>query len=71
MATEIIKVPNIGDIESAEIIEVSVKEGDVIAVDDTIIVVETDKASMEVPSPAAGKITAIKIKVGDDVSEND
>ena len=71
MATEIIKVPNIGDIESAEIIEVSVKEGDVIAVDDTIIVVETDKASMEVPSPAAGKITAIKVKVGDDVSEND
>ncbi|BCE02261.1 dihydrolipoyllysine-residue acetyltransferase [Marinicellulosiphila megalodicopiae] len=71
MATEIIKVPNIGDIESAEIIEVSVKVGDVIAVDDTLIVVETDKASMEVPSPAAGKITAIKIKVGDEVSEND
>jgi len=71
MATEIIKVPNIGDIDSAEIIEVSVKEGDTIAVDDTLIVLETDKASMEVPSPAAGKITAIKINVGDEVSEHD
>ncbi|TXR53945.1 2-oxo acid dehydrogenase subunit E2 [Reinekea thalattae] len=70
MATEIIKVPDIG-MDSATCIEVSVKVGDVISEDDTIIVLESDKASMDVPAPAAGKVTEIKINEGDSVSEGD
>ena len=71
MTTEIIKVPDIGDIEKAAIIEIPVSVGDTIAEEDTLIVIESDKASMDVPSPKAGKITAIKLKVGDQVSEGD
>ena len=71
MATEIIKIPDIGDVSAAEIIEISVKVGDTVAVDDTLLVLETDKASMEVPSPIAGVVTKIKVNVGDKVSEGD
>ncbi len=71
MATEIIKVPDIGDIDAAEIIEVSVKVGDTIAEDDTLIVLESDKASMDVPAPMAGTVTALKVKEGDKVGEGD
>lgn len=70
MATEIIKVPDLG-MDSASIIEVSVKEGDTVAEEDTLIVLESDKASMDVPSPKAGKITQIKVKEGDSVAEGD
>ncbi|MHA7878935.1 MAG: dihydrolipoyllysine-residue acetyltransferase [Saccharospirillum sp.] len=70
MATEIIKVPDLG-MDAASVIEVSVKEGDVIAEDDTLIVLESDKASMDVPAPMAGKITKIKVSEGDNVSEGD
>lgn len=71
MATEIIKIPDIGDVSAAEIIEISVKVGATVAVEDTLLVLETDKASMEVPSPIAGVVTKIKVKVGDKVSEGD
>ena len=70
MATEIIKVPDLG-MDSASVIEVSVKEGDTIAEEDTLIVLESDKASMDVPSPKAGKITQIKVSEGDTLSEGD
>ena len=70
MSTEIIRVPDIG-MDSATCIEVSVKAGDVIGVDDTILVLESDKASMDVPSPVAGKIVQVKIKEGDSVTEGD
>ncbi len=70
MTTEIIRVPDIG-MDSATCIEVSVKPGDMVNVDDTIIVLESDKASMDVPSPVAGKIVQIKINEGDSVSEGD
>ena len=70
MATEIIKVPDLG-MDAASVIEVSVKEGDVIAEDDTLIVLESDKASMDVPAPMAGKITKIKVSEGDSLSEGD
>ncbi len=70
MTTEIIRVPDIG-MDSATCIEVSVKPGDVVGVDDTIIVLESDKASMDVPSPISGKIVQIKIAEGDSVSEGD
>ena len=71
MSTEIIRVPDIGGATDVDVIEVSVKVGDIIEVDQSIIVLETDKASMDVPSPIAGKITSIKVKEGDTVSEGD
>lgn len=64
-----IKVPDIGD--SAEIIEVSVSEGDEVDAEDALITLESDKASMDVPSPHAGKIVALSVKEGDSVSEGD
>jgi len=70
MATEIIKVPDLG-MDAATIIEISVKPGDVIAEDDTLIVLESDKASMDVPASKGGKITELKVKEGDSVSEGD
>ncbi len=71
MAIQAIKVPDIGGAEGVEVIEITVKVGDVIALEDSIVVLETDKASMEIPASAAGKITAIKVKVGDKVSQGD
>jgi len=71
MATEIIKVPDIGDIDAAEIIEITVNVGDSVTEDDTVIVLESDKASMELPASIAGTISKIKVKVGDTVKEGD
>jgi len=68
MATEI-SVPDIGDFESIEIIEVLVKPGDVINKNDPIVTLESDKSSVEVPSPLAGKISSLKVKIGDKVSK--
>ncbi|MCH8743025.1 dihydrolipoyllysine-residue acetyltransferase [Neisseria gonorrhoeae] len=64
-----IKVPDIGGHESVDIIAVEVKAGDTIAVDDTLITLETDKATMDVPADAAGVVKEVKVKVGDKVSE--
>jgi pyruvate dehydrogenase E2 component (dihydrolipoamide acetyltransferase) len=69
MSIEIVKVPDIGDYDSVDVIEVNVAQGDVIAEEDSLITLETDKASMEVPSPVAGKIVKLTVKVGDKVSE--
>ena len=69
MKTVEIKVPDIGDVADAEVIEVMVKEGDEIAKDQSIVLVESDKASMEIPSSEAGKIRELKVKLGDKVSE--
>jgi dihydrolipoamide dehydrogenase len=66
-----VKIPDIGDFKGVAVIEVLVKPGDTIAPEDPLIVLESDKASMEVPSPAAGVIKEVKIKVGDKVSEGD
>lgn len=71
MAIQTIKVPDIGGAEAVEVIEISVKVGDSIAEGDSIVVLETDKASMEIPADASGKVTALKIKVGDKVSQGD
>ncbi|BFM48100.1 pyruvate dehydrogenase complex dihydrolipoyllysine-residue acetyltransferase [Marinomonas sp. THO17] len=71
MSTEIIRVPDIGGAADVDVIEISVKVGDTIEADQSIIVLETDKASMDVPAPKAGKVTAIHIKEGDTVSEGD
>ena len=68
MTTEI-SVPDIGDFESVEIIEILVKPGDTINKNDPIVTLESDKSSVEVPSPFAGKISALKVKIGDKVSK--
>jgi pyruvate dehydrogenase E2 component (dihydrolipoamide acetyltransferase) len=61
-------VPDIGDYQNVEIIEILVKVGDLIAVDDELLTLETDKAAMAIPANVAGKITALNVKVGDKVS---
>ncbi|EAR22349.1 dihydrolipoyl dehydrogenase [Nitrococcus mobilis] len=64
-------IPDIGDFENVEIIEVLVKPDDRIQAEDSLITLESDKASMEVPSPIAGVVKEIKVKVGDKVSQGD
>ena len=64
-----ITVPDIGDFDSVEIIEVLVKMGDQINKDDPIVTLESDKSSVEVPSPVSGKVIELNIKVGDKVSK--
>ncbi len=66
-----VKIPDIGDFKGVDVIEVLVKPGDTIAPEDSLIVLESDKASMEIPAPAAGVVKEVKIKVGDKVSEGD
>src|SRR5210317_946456 len=67
--SEVITVPDIGDFESVEIIEVLVKEGDTINKDEPIVTLESDKSSVEVPSPYTGIISKLNVKVGDKVSK--
>ena len=64
-----IKVPDIGDFSDVDVIDVLVGEGDSVAADDALITLESDKASMDIPSPQAGVIRAMKIAVGDKASE--
>jgi len=64
-----VKVPDIGDFKEVEVIELMVKPGDTIKVDQSLLTVESDKASMEIPSSHAGVIKEIKVKVGDKVAE--
>ena len=64
-----IKVPDIGDFDGVEIIEVLVKAGDTVAAEQSIITVESDKASMEIPCPQAGVVKEMKVKIGDKVKE--
>jgi len=66
-----IKVPDLGNVANAEIIEVSVKPGDTINAEDTLITLESDKASMDIPAPLSGKVKELKVKVGDKVSAGD
>jgi dihydrolipoamide dehydrogenase len=64
-----VKVPDIGDFSDVPVIEVMVHPGDTVAEEDPLITLESDKATMDVPSPAAGKISELKVSVGDTVSE--
>lgn len=64
-----VQVPDIGDFDEVDVIEVLVAEGDRIEEDQSLITVESDKASMEIPSSAAGVVKSLKVKVGDKVSE--
>jgi dihydrolipoamide dehydrogenase len=64
-----VKVPDIGDFTEVPVIEVLVSAGDEVAEEDPLITLESDKATMDVPAPAAGKVTELKVSVGDKVSE--
>jgi dihydrolipoamide dehydrogenase len=64
-----VKVPDIGDFKDVEVIEVLVKAGDTVAVEQSLVTVESDKASMEIPSSAAGVVKSLKVKLGDKVAE--
>jgi dihydrolipoamide dehydrogenase len=69
MATVEVKVPDIGDFKDVPVIEVLVKPGDAVNPEDPLVTLESDKATMDVPSPAAGVVEALRVKVGDRVSE--
>lgn len=71
MAEELIKVPDIGGAEGAEVVEVLVAVGDHIDLEQSLVVVESDKASMEIPASSAGTVTELRVAVGDAVSEGD
>ena len=64
-----VKVPDIGDFKDVPVIEVMVRPGDVVEPEDALVTLESDKATMDVPAPAAGTVKALKVKVGDKVSE--
>lgn len=69
MANIDIQVPDIGDFDEVAVIEMLVKVGDTVTVDQSLITVESDKASMEIPSSHAGVVSAIKVKLGDKVKQ--
>ena len=64
-----VKVPDIGDFSDVPVIEVHVKPGDAVNADDPLVTLESDKATMDVPSPAGGAVADVLVKVGDTVSE--
>ncbi len=69
MSTIEVKVPDIGDFTDIPVIEVFVKPGDTVKAEDSLVTLESDKATMDVPSPAAGTVKEVKVKLGDKVSE--
>ena len=69
MAVIEVKVPDIGDFSDVPVIEVFVKAGDVVKAEDSLVTLESDKATMDVPSPSAGTVKEVKVKVGDKLSE--
>jgi len=71
MATIEIRVPDIGDMDKVEVIELLVAPGDTVAVEDSLLTVESDKASLEIPSSAAGVIESLSVAVGSEISQGD
>src|SRR5688500_6764922 len=68
MSTEV-KVPDIGDFKEVEVIEVLVKPGDAVTKEQSLVTLESDKATMEIPSPAAGVVKELKVKTGDKIAK--
>ena len=64
-----VTIPNLGDIDEVEVIEICVAVGDVLEENDTIVVIESDKASMDIPSPAAGVVKSLQVELGDRIME--
>lgn len=71
MSNELILVPDLGSSAAVDVIEIVVAVGDTVAVEDTLIVVESEKATVEIPSPQAGTVTALKVAVGDSINTGD
>ena len=69
--SEKLLVPDIGDFENVEVIEILVKPGDQVKENDPVVTIESDKSSVEIPSTISGKIDSIQVKVGDKVSKGD
>ena len=69
MATQEVKVPDIGDFKDVPVVQVFVKPGDTVKVEDPLISLESDKATMDVPSTSAGTVRELRVKVGDRVSQ--
>ncbi len=69
MSTIEVKVPDIGDFTDIPVIEIFVKPGDAVKAEDSLVTLESDKATMDVPSPATGTVKEVKVKLGDKVSE--
>ncbi|HXQ63276.1 MAG TPA: biotin/lipoyl-containing protein, partial [Steroidobacteraceae bacterium] len=67
-ATTPVRVPDLGEFKAVDVIDVMVRVGDVVAVDSALATLETEKATMDVPSTAAGRVSAVLIKKGDKVS---
>ena len=68
MSTQVLNIPDLGEAEDVEVIEICVKPGDIVSEEDPIIVLESDKAAMEIPTSLGGKVLAIKVSIGDKVS---
>ena len=68
MSTQVLNIPDLGEAEDIEVIEICVKVGDKVSAEDPIIVLESDKAAMEIPTSLGGKVLAIKVSIGDKVS---
>ena len=64
-----VKVPDIGDFKDIPVIEIHVKPGDTVNAEDSLVTLESDKATMDVPAPSAGTVKEVKVKLGDKVSE--
>ncbi|HVN33758.1 MAG TPA: biotin/lipoyl-containing protein, partial [Casimicrobiaceae bacterium] len=64
-----VRVPDIGDFKEVPVIEVLVKAGDSVKAEEALVTLESDKATMEVPAPAGGRVAEVVVKVGDKVSE--
>ena len=64
-----VKVPDIGDFKSVPVVEIHVKAGDMVDAEAPLMSLESDKATMDVPSPAAGRVVKVLVKIGDKVSE--
>ena len=71
MALVEVKVPDIGDFKDVAIIELLVKPGDTVKVEQSLVTVESDKASMEIPSSVAGVVKEVKVKIGDTINQGD
>ncbi len=69
MSPVVVKVPDIGDFKDIPVIEIFVKPGDVVKAEDSLVTLESDKATMDVPAPAAGTVREVRVKLGDKVSE--
>jgi len=68
MSTQVLNIPDLGEAEDVEVIEICVKPGDIVSEEDPIVVLESDKAAMEIPTSLGGKVLAIKVSIGDKVS---